>query len=171
MQIEVLDGDAGWPVVEPLDREVYPPEVMATVPWRDVTWAHADKRIIVRDGQGVRCHVGLFWRTGTFNDRPVRMVGIGGVMTSGNARRRGYAGSAMGEARRLMETNGIDFGLLFCEAHSERFYGNLGWAVFDGDVWTEQPEGRVRFDMMRALCLPLRVAPERGVIDLCGLPW
>ncbi|MGD0190426.1 MAG: GNAT family N-acetyltransferase [Rhizomicrobium sp.] len=171
MRVEVLDGDAGWAVVEPLDREVYPPEVMATVSWRNVTWAHADKRIIVRDAQGVRCHVGVFWRTGTLNGAPAHIAGIGGVMTSESVRHRGYAGSAMRKARRLMEENEVDFGLLFCEPNNERFYGNLGWTVFDGDVWTEQPEGRVRFDLMHALCLSLRLAPERGVIDLCGLPW
>jgi hypothetical protein len=171
MRIDVLDGEEGWPAVEPLDREVYPPEVMATVPWRHVTWAHANKRIVVSDELGIRCHVGVFWRSGMFDGRAVNMGGIGGVMTSEGVRRKGYAGAAMHEARRLMEERAIDFGLLFCEPHNERFYGNLGWHVFDGEVWTEQPGGRVRFDMMHALCLPLRDAPVRGVIDLCGLPW
>ena len=171
MRIEVLDGEGGWPLVEALDREVYPPEVMATVQWRDVTWAHADKRVVVSDGEGVRCHVGLFWRNGTIDGVGVRMAGIGGVMTSSGVRRKGYASSAMRRAAQLMEEEGTDFGLLFCEPHNERFYGSLGWTIFDGEVWTEQPQGRIRFDMMHALSLPLRIAAERGVIDLCGLPW
>lgn len=171
MRVEVLDGDAGWSVVEPLDREVYPPEVMAKVPWRDVTWAHADRRVIVSDPEGVRCHVGVFWRNGTLDGQRVRMAGIGGVMTSAGVRRKGYASRAMRGAAQLMEEAHIDFGLLFCEPHNEGFYGNLGWTVFRGEVWTEQPQGRICFDIMKALCLPLRIAPERGVIDLCGLPW
>jgi aminoglycoside 2'-N-acetyltransferase I len=171
MHIEVLDGEGGWPLVEALDREVYPPEVMATVPWRDVTWAHADKRVVVSDLAGARCHVGLYWRNGTFDGTHVRMAGIGGVMTSSAVRRNGYASSAMSRAAQLMDEEGIDFGLLFCEPHNERFYGNLGWSIFDGEVWTEQPQGRIRFDMMHALSLPIRFAPQRGVIDLCGLPW
>ena len=77
----------------------------------------------------------------------------------------------MRRAAQLMEEEGTDFGLLFCEPHNERFYGSLGWTIFDGEVWTEQPQGRIRFDMMHALSLPLRIAAERGVIDLCGLPW
>ena len=40
-----------------------------------------------------------------------------------------------------------------------------------GDVYCEQPSGRVKFDMMHAMVLPLRCAPRSGVIDLCGLPW
>ena len=171
MRIDVLDGEVGWSEVEALDREVYSPEVMASVPWRDVTWAHADKRVVVIDEVCVRCHVGVFWREGTLDGCPVRMAGIGGVMTSASARRKGYASGAMTEARTLMEREGVDFGLLFCEPHNEPLYRNLGWTVFEGDVWCEQPAGRTRFDLMRTLCLPLRLAPRAGVIDLCGLPW
>jgi hypothetical protein len=29
----------------------------------------------------------------------------------------------------------------------------------------------MRFDMMHTMVLPLRLAPEGRVIDLCGLPW
>jgi hypothetical protein len=29
----------------------------------------------------------------------------------------------------------------------------------------------MRFDLMRAMVLPLRLAPEGRIIDLCGLPW
>ena len=43
--------------------------------------------------------------------------------------------------------------------------------VFAGEVWAEQPQGRICFGIMHAMCLPLRLGPERGVIDLCGLPW
>ena len=171
MRIEILDGEDGWQRVEALDAEVYPPEVMAIVPWRDVTWAHANKRVVVSDQTGMRCHVGVFWRKGTFDGAIVRMAGIGGVMTSSAVRRKSYASSAMHRAAQLMAEEGSDFGLLFCEAHNERFYGHLGWTIFEGEVWMEQQQGRVRFDMMQALCLPLRIAPKRGVIDLCGLPW
>ena len=171
MRIEIMDGSEGWPIVQPLDLEVYPPEVMATVPWRDVIWAHADQRIVVLDEQGPRCHVGLFWRTGTLNGATVEIAGIGGVMTSQSVRRSGYAGSAMRMAEGMMRERKVDLGLLFCEPHNERFYGNLGWMLFDGDVWADQPKGRTRFDLMNAMYLPLRMPAAGGVIDLCGLPW
>jgi aminoglycoside 2'-N-acetyltransferase I len=127
--------------------------------------------VLVSDDQGVRCHVGIFWRNGSFDGQSVRMAGIGGVMTSSSVRRTGYASEAMRRAAQLMKDAEVDFGLLFCEPHNERFYGNLGWRVFEGDVWTEQPQDRIRFDLMRALYLPMRMAPARGSIDLCGLPW
>ena len=103
---------------------------MATVPWRDVVWAHADLRVIVSDREGIRCHVGVFWRNGTFDGQRVRMAGIGGVMTSPGVRRKGYASEALRRAEEFMVHEQVDFGLLFCEPHNERFYGNLGWTRF-----------------------------------------
>jgi hypothetical protein len=34
-----------------------------------------------------------------------------------------------------------------------------------------QPLGRIRFDIMGAMVLPVRKTVENGVIDLQGLPW
>lgn len=169
MQVDVLDGADGWPIVEALDREVYSPEFMATAIWRDVVWAQADKRIVVRDGGRVACHAGLFFRDGTHDGRPARMCGIGGVMTSPTLRKQGCASAAMRRAAELMD--GVDFGLLFCEPHNVKFYGGLGWRVFGGTVACTQPSGPMMFDMMPTMILPLRAAPERGAVDLCGLPW
>lgn len=172
MRIEVVDGEGGWPLVEALDAEVYSPEVMSGIVWRDVTWAEADKRVIVQDNESVRCHVGVFWRNGLLNAAPVKIAGIGGVMTSKVVRRQGYATAALRCAENLMTDRGIDFGMLFCEPHNERFYATLGWELFDGNIWAMQPAGAVRFDVMRAMWrgIRMRTAPK-GHIDLCGLPW
>jgi len=171
MRIEVLDGEPGWAVVEALDREVYTPEYMATAIWRDVVWAHADKRIVIFDDQKAVCHAGVFFRDGLMNGAPARLCGIGGVMTSPAARKRGYAGVAMNRAARLMEEEGIEFGLLFCEAHNVKLYGNLGWRIFSGAVHCVQPSGPMTFDLMPTMILPIRMMPEDGKIDLCVLPW
>ena len=170
-RIEVVDGDAGWALAEPLDRECYPPEAMATVVWRDVTWAHADKRVVVHGESGIVCHVGIYFRDGTLDGASVRIAGIGGVMTSPRVRRTGHAGNAMRRASDVMREHEIDFGLLFCEPHNVPFYEHLGWRIFPGEVYCEQPSGHIRFDMMHAMVLPLRLSPEGRVIDLCGLPW
>jgi GNAT superfamily N-acetyltransferase len=171
MRIEVLDGDEGWPLTEPLDREVYPEEVMARVVWRDVTWEHAHRRVLVLDGAAAVCHVGVYFREATHEGAPVRVAGIGGVMTSPRSRGRGCASDAMRTAVSLMVEHGDDFGLLFCEPHNVAFYARLGWRPFGGDVFCEQPHGRVRFDVMGAMTLPVRKTVENGVIDLQGLPW
>lgn len=169
MRIEILGGDEGWAVVEALDREVYSPEFMATAIWRDVVWAHADKRVVVRDEGRVVCHAGLFFRDGTLDGRPVRMCGIGGVMTSPSARRKGCASAAMTRAAEAMA--GADFGLLFCEKHNAALYAGLGWKDFPGRVECDQPSGRMVFDLMPRMVLPLAMHPVGGMIDLCGLPW
>lgn len=171
ISVEIHSGETGWPLAEVLDRECYPPEVMATIVWRDVTWAHADTRILVREADKIVCHVGLFFRDGKDGEAQRRIGGIGGVMTSPVVRRRGHAGRAMRLAADMMEYEGRDFGLLFCEPHNVAFYERLGWRVFDGDVFCEQLSGRVKFDMMHAMVLPLRCEPRTRFIDLCGLPW
>ncbi len=171
MRIEIVDGSDGWACAEPLDREVYPPEAMAKVVWRDVTWAHADKRVFVYRDDTPVCHVGLYLRGGTHDGAPVRIAGIGGVMTSPRARRTGCASEAMRAAAIFMDEQRVDFGLLFCETHNVAFYRGLGWRPFDGEVFCRQPQGRICFDLMHTMLLPRRGAPEGGVIDLCGLPW
>jgi aminoglycoside 2'-N-acetyltransferase I len=169
MRIEVVDGAQGWPVVEALDREVYPPEVMAKVIWRHVVWAWADKRVVVSDEGRIVGHVGLFFRDGRHDGRAARICGIGGVMTAPGSRKRGLASAAMRRAAQEME--GADFGLLFCEPHNVAFYAGLGWQVFPGEVHCVQPSGPMIFDMMPNMVLPLGAAPRDGKIDLCGLPW
>jgi hypothetical protein len=171
ISVEIHDGEAGWPLAEALDRECYPPEVMATIIWRDVTWAHADTRILVRELDKTVCHVGLYFRDGKDGEAPSRIGGIGGVMTSPAVRGRGHAGRAMRLAADMMEYQSCDFGLLFCEPKTIAFYERLGWRTFEGDTFCDQPSGRVKFDMMRTMVLPMKSEPRSRVIDLCGLPW
>jgi aminoglycoside 2'-N-acetyltransferase I len=171
MRIDVLDGNEGWPIVEALDREVWPPDIMATVIWRDIVWAQADKRIVIREDERIVCHAGIFFRDGLLDGKPVHLCGIGGVMTSPSARKKGYAGAAMRRATQLMDEEDLDFGLLFCEPHNVRLYRDLGWCLFHGKVHCTQPSGPMIFDMMPTMILPAGTTPEGDEIDLCGLPW
>src|SRR5271163_123589 len=150
ISVEIHSGETGWPLAEVLDRECYPPEVMATIVWRDVSWAHADTRILVRDADQTVCHIGLYFRDGKDGGMPCRIGGVGGVMTAPGRRRQGHAGRAMRLAADMMEYQDGDFGLLFCEPHNVAFYERLGWRIFDGDVFCEQPSGRVKFALMHA---------------------
>jgi hypothetical protein len=61
--------------------------------------------------------------------------------------------------------------MLFCEPHNAPFYMGRGFKPFDGEIWCEQPQGRVRFEAIAPYVRELRRAPLRGTIDLCGLPW
>jgi aminoglycoside 2'-N-acetyltransferase I len=169
--IEIHDGDAGWPLAESLDREIYPPEIMATVIWRDISWAHANIRFFARIGGDAVSHAGLYLRRGTNNGENALIGGIGGVMTLPRARRQGCAEGTMRAAAETMRGEGCDFGLLFCESHNVAFYERLGWGIFPGDVFCEQPAGRMKFDMMHTMVLPVASTPRPTMIDLCGLPW
>ena len=73
--------------------------------------------------------------------------------------------------RAMEEIAGADFGLLFCEPHLEAFYRQLGWRTFEGQVYADQPHGRIRFDVTGPMLFDLRLAPRFGVLDLCGRPW
>jgi hypothetical protein len=46
-----------------------------------------------------------------------------------------------------------------------------GWKPFEGEIYAEQPQGRVRFEAIAPYVYELRRAPRQGTIDLCGLPW
>ena len=179
IEIEVLNGDASWPQAKPLYETVWPAHVMATLPWKDVIFAHADLRVFVLDDAGeTRSHVGIYRRDIMWNGRKVPIGGIGGVMTHPDARRRGYASIALDAAiQTLKQERSAAFALLFCEPHNAPFYVGRGWAAFDGEIEAEQPhlgqpDGRIRFTAIDPYVCDLRGRPPKdGVIDLCGLPW
>lgn len=173
VEIEIMSGDASWPVAAPLYNVVWPPEVVATLPWANVVFAHADLRVLVEDEtQGLVCHVGIYRREAMWNGRKVRIGGVGGVLTHPGFRRRGLASVALNAAiATLKDERATDFALLFCEPHNAAFYGNRGWKPFAGEIFAEQPSGRIRFDVIMPLVFYLKRAPHEGVIDLCGLPW
>jgi len=174
IEIDVLNGDESWKEVEPLAEAVWPPHVLAALPWGDVEFAHADLRVLVRDeADEVVCHVGIYRRDVSWDGRRLHVGGIGGVMTREDVRRRGYASIALNAAiHTLKDERSIGCGLLFCEPHRAPFYAGRGWKAFDGEIYAEQPDkGRIRFDALAPLVYDIRRAPRWGTIDLCGLPW
>lgn len=173
IEIDVLNGDASWPAAEPLLHAVWPPEVVKTRPWGHIQWAHADLRVLVETpSDGLVCHVGIYFRTVIWNGRKFQAGGIGGVSTREDARRHGYASIALNAAVQTMRDHeAIEFALLFCEPHNFAFYEARGWHRFTGEVYAEQPGGRVRFEAMAPYVFDFRRGPREGTIDLCGLPW
>ena len=177
IEIDILNGDASWPRVAPLMDSVWPDDVMAKLSWGHVKWAHADLRVLIDAPDaspqgGLACHVGIFFRTVLWNGRKIDIGGIGGVATREDYRGRGYAGLALGAAIQTMRDHeAIKFALLFCEPHNNAFYQARGWHPFTGDIYAEQPEGRIRFEAMAPFVFDFTRAPRDGTIDLCGLPW
>lgn len=174
MRIDISPGDPSWEAAEPLLDIVWPDDVIATLAWRDVVWAHADRRVMVREDappHELVCHVGLYTRNVLWNDEDVTIGGIGGVATRPDRRKSGLATAAIAAAMECFARDEMDFALLFCEPHNFAFYRNLGWHRFTGEVFVEQPQGRIRFEAMAPFVHDLRLAPRGGVIDLRGLPW
>jgi len=171
IEIDVLNGNESWPLVEPLYNAVWPSEVLATLPWADIVFAHADL-LVQAEPEGVVCHVGIYRREVTWNGRKFKAGGIGGVLTAEDSRRKGYASVALNAAVQTLKDEGAtDFGLLFCEPHHAPFYMGRGWKPFDGEIWCEQSGGRVRLTTIAPYVYHIKRAPPTGIIDLCGLPW
>jgi len=173
IEIDVLNGNEAWPLAQPLFNSVWPPEIVAKLPWAGIHFAHADLRVLLatETGEAV-CHVGIYRREIKWNGRKVRAGGIGGVLTREDKRGKGYATLALSAAVQTLKDEGaIDFALLFCEPHNVPFYVDRGWKPFEGEIYADQPEGRVRFEAMAPYVYDLRRAPRQGTIDLCSLPW
>jgi len=174
IEIEIVNGDQSWSRAEALFETVWPQAEMKNLSWGHVKWAHADLRVLIEADEGaLACHTGIFFRTVIWNGQKVHIGGIGGVATRPDCRRRGYASVAIGAAVQTMrDHDAAQFALLFCEPHNFEFYQSRGWQPFTGEIYAEQPEGRIRFEAMAPFVFDLkRRAPQRGTIDLCGLPW
>ena len=154
IEIDVLNGDASWPRAEPLMKAVWPRHVVEKLPWGHIEWAHADLRVLIDAPEdaaqpGLACHVGIYFRDAIWDGRKVHIGGIGGVSTRADCRGRGYATLALNAAiRTLRDHEAVRFAMLFCEPHNEAFYQARGWHPFKGEVYAEQPEGRIRFEAM-----------------------
>jgi aminoglycoside 2'-N-acetyltransferase I len=172
IEIEVLNGAASWTTVEPLHDAIWPREA-ADKPWRHIQWANADLRVLIDAPEGgLACHVGIYFRTIVWNGHNIHIGGIGGVMTREDCRRRGYATLALDAAIQTIKANeAARFALLVCEEKNFSFYRQRGWHAFDGELYCEQPSGRIKFELMAPFVFDIKPAPRKGVIDLKGLPW
>jgi GNAT superfamily N-acetyltransferase len=173
VHIEERDGAESWSEIAPLFAAVYPPEVRATVVWRDVAAAHATRRILVYDGADLVAAAGLHFRRATVDGVATDIAGVGGVMTLPYAQRKGFGRAAMLAAQEVMARSETSaFALLFCEPKNIGFYQPIGWRIFGGTVIVEQRDAVAPYRLMPSLVLPLaQTAPPDGTIDLCGLPW
>jgi GNAT superfamily N-acetyltransferase len=155
-----------------LTAAVYPPEVAAAWPGHAIEWTPAGHRLIGWDGGGALCHAGLFVRDAKWNDRPVRVGGVGGVKTHPAARGRGLASAAIRLALDFFRGREADFALLVCEPALVAFYERLGWRTFPGELLVRQRGETVPFTFNLCMTAPGSL-PElpTGTIDLLGPPW
>lgn len=155
-------------VIEALDNALF-----ADHPYiHKYTWATPDWHVLVRIQDNIVSYLHLMERQGLYDNLPVKLVGIGAVMTQPRYRGRGLSSLALRQAQEFMfSLLSADFGLLFCSTDLFPFYQSLGWSVMHASVTVEQPRGRITWPEP-TMILPRH--PEQWQdrqIDLCGYPW
>ncbi len=176
IEIDILNGDASWPIAEPLrikqsgDRTRIArtrPGLMSNGTTRICAccWRRPRTRLV--------CHVRICLRTIIWNGQKIHVGGIGGVALADRRRRGFYA--TIDRRRRaprptMRANEAVKFALLFCEPPQDsRSMPRASWLPFEGDVYCEQPE---------AGCASSSAAPtssasparrrRAATLDLCG---
>ena len=151
---------------------------MEKLSWGHVKWAHADLRVLIDAPEESSKSPGSPAMSASISVPPpgtgARSISAAsaGLRPARIAADKGYASVALGAAIQTMRDHeAFKFALLFCEPHNFAFYQARGWHKFTGEVYAEQPEGRIRFEAMAPFVFDFTRAPRDGTIDLCGLPW
>lgn len=136
------------------------------------SWRPKDWHIILEVDERAMSHVGVLEQVVKVAGQPVKVGGIGAVVTVGDMHGRGYAQKAMRRAEKFMcEELKVEFGLLFCLDRLKPFYERQGWQLVSEAVEFEQPSGKM-ISPLNVMVLPCgdRRWPA-GAIDLCSYPW
>jgi predicted acetyltransferase len=111
-------------------------------------------------------------REALFDDQHVLLGGISGVMTPPQHQRKGYAGLALREAKRVIfEEIEADLGALLCVEALVPFYVRYGWQSVTCPVEMAQPGGKVLWPERMMILLRGEEQWHPQKIALCGLPW
>lgn len=147
-------------------HEEFPPE---TDPYQ---WSSLHWHVLARHGEELVGMVSVLERTVTVAGQPIRVSGIGNVITAPPWRKRGIATALMQRAQSFScDELGASFCLLLCESHLISFYERLGWQLMEGPLVFDQPAGKATWqDQMMVLPCGGETWPS-GAIDLCGLPF
>jgi aminoglycoside 2'-N-acetyltransferase I len=138
----------------------------------DYTWSDVDWHVLLRVNGQLVSHVEIVERTGTVDGRPVKLGGIGGVVTLPEWRRRGLATAVLERAAAFMRDElKVAFGLLICSQDMMPFYRKLSWQVVEGPLVFDQPGGKVTLTGVAMVLSCVGKKWPQGMIDLCGLPW
>ena len=177
IEIDVLNGDASWPLAEPLLEAVWPRRKS----WQSCPGATSYSPMptcgcwSTRRGSGrpLVCHVGIYRRDVTWNGRKVRIGGIGGVATREDCRGRGYASIALDAAIQTLSDQKARSISRCCSASrtTRRSTRRAAGTRSTGEIYAEQPAGPHPLRRDGAVRVRITRAPRKGTIDLCGLPW
>ena len=161
--------------LDALHDAVYPDGGLREPPGIErVVWAGPEWAVVVRDASGlVVSHAGIIERDALLDGRPLRIAGIGAVLTHPDHQRRGYATAAMRRAAAFMRDElRSPFAFLLCPEAAIPFYTSVGWRPFRGVVLTVIDGESQPFPYAPSMTLPLQTdAPVDGLLNLQGIPW
>ena len=114
----------------------------------------------------------LLQRVVSAGDQPVRVGGVGGIMTRPQWQRRGLASATLRRAAELIADElRAEIGFLLCREEVAPVYARLGWQTVPGPTTFAQSTGMTTYPRL-TMVLPCttRTWPG-GAIDMRGLPW
>ncbi len=137
-----------------------------------LSWRPKDVHFLLYSEGELVSHVGVLGHVVSVNGDLFMVGGVGGVVTTQEAQRKGFARRLMAHAAEFLEREwSVDAGLLFCLPRMMPYYGGLGWREVESPVLIEQPDGRMT-SPLRVMILPLgREGWPAGTIELRSLPW
>ncbi|HKO97502.1 MAG TPA: GNAT family N-acetyltransferase [Pyrinomonadaceae bacterium] len=137
-----------------------------------LTWRPKELHFVLFSDGKPLSHVGLLRHEVSVDGKPMKVAGLGGVVTVPEAQKQGIARRMMEHAMLFMKRAWeVEAGLLFCLPKMEAYYARLGWQTIDGPVLFDQPVGKVTSPLL-VMVYPLREkAWPKGEVDLQGLPW
>ncbi|WP_420134535.1 GNAT family N-acetyltransferase [Rhodopseudomonas sp.] len=172
IEIDILSGVGGWPMVRPLLESEWPAGSATTPQQTGPEIAHPTLRVLVESDGELVSHVGLTIRIISWNGRKCQVGGLGSLVTRADSRRQGFGAIALRAAvQTLRDHEAIDCGLSFCNDQQADFLLARGWQRYDGEVLAEQRGGKAPIRDLIPLQLDLRRKIRGGTLDLCGLPW
>ena len=145
IEIDILNGDASWQQVGTAARggmaASYHRDGCPGATSNGLTPICACCSMRRSPDGGLACHVGIYFRTVTWNGAKCMSAASAGLRP-GRLPRPRLCELALNAAVQTMRAHeATRFALLFCEPHNFVFYQARGWHPFAGEICAEQPEG------------------------------
>lgn len=137
-----------------------------------LSWRPGEKHVLLFQKGLLVSHVGLLAHAVEVDGLPIRVCGVGGVITRPEYRGRGFGVTALDAAQEFASEHfHVRFMLLFCNREKRSWYESHGWQLVPGPVLIDQPKGTIPAPLL-VMVKPL--GPETwpaGELRLQSLPW
>lgn len=136
----------------------------------NLRWRPKDVHFLLTLDGEVVSHVGVLKHDVSVAGQPLRVGGVGGVVTIPAAQRQGHARELMSYASEFMANWQVAAGLLFCLPKRVPYYASQGWQIVRYPVVIQQPDGNLE-SPLKVMVLPFVGTWPEGKIDLNSFPW